>query len=607
MRGAYGLIGNGSTTALISDHGSIDWLCAPDFDSPSHFSMLLDERTGGQLSIRPQGPFESRQRYLGTEERSAVLETRFKTATGEGRIIDWMPWQSSLPCLLRQIETQKGTITWELFCLPRFHYGQVHAKAELASRGIVFRDPSGTDQARLTGTLPVHLEPMLGAGVAKFALEEGKQARFAWSWGRSTSRTETLIDQQDFSTCLADWEKWTHQCHSPSGIRICPTEPLWHRLVIRSEIVLRLLTHAGTGSLLESVSTSLPCVSHGTQNWDHRYCWLRHLPDALEAWLQLGHTREAESLVTWLSDLMLSTPAQDLASAYALDGLPVPDERELHLFRGHDGARPVRTGNFSARQFQLDSFSSVLQCFAAVPSALENPSSNPSLWAKLDELSFLVAQLWRRPDHGIWDWRFRPEHYLSSKLSCFRGLDRTIWLHDHLGKSPPRRWIDERQKLKDTILREGFHRDRRGYTQAFGENELDSSALLVGLWGVQSWTEPEMLSTLIMLENELRDGLGLRRTKNTHSSPDFEGTHLLSTLWWIRALSEVGRGQEASQAFTELCELALPLGLLGEGFDRSSGQIVGNFPSTRVHGMALMTAVRLSRARQSTSARLRAA
>src|SRR5215475_7261017 len=37
----YGLIGNTQTAALISAEGSVDWLCAPRFDSDACFAALI--------------------------------------------------------------------------------------------------------------------------------------------------------------------------------------------------------------------------------------------------------------------------------------------------------------------------------------------------------------------------------------------------------------------------------------------------------------------------------------------------------------------------------------------------------------------------------------
>ncbi len=43
----YGIIGNCRTAALISEKGNIEWLCFPEFDSPSVFAALLDREKGG--------------------------------------------------------------------------------------------------------------------------------------------------------------------------------------------------------------------------------------------------------------------------------------------------------------------------------------------------------------------------------------------------------------------------------------------------------------------------------------------------------------------------------------------------------------------------------
>ena len=37
----HGLIGDLQTTALVSTDGSINWFCAPRFDSPSIFGSIL--------------------------------------------------------------------------------------------------------------------------------------------------------------------------------------------------------------------------------------------------------------------------------------------------------------------------------------------------------------------------------------------------------------------------------------------------------------------------------------------------------------------------------------------------------------------------------------
>src|SRR5437762_4763938 len=84
----YAIIGDCRTAALVSRTGAIDWLCLPDFSSPSLFAGLLDPARGGSFSLRPCAAFTTRRRYL---DKTAVLQTEFTTASGTVRTLDLLP------------------------------------------------------------------------------------------------------------------------------------------------------------------------------------------------------------------------------------------------------------------------------------------------------------------------------------------------------------------------------------------------------------------------------------------------------------------------------------------------------------------------------------
>src|SRR5499426_2351252 len=82
-----GLIGDGTTAALVSLDGSIRWLCLPRFDSEPAFCGLLDIAKGGHFIVAPAQILEARQYY---EPDTAVLHTEFQTADGRVRVTDAM-------------------------------------------------------------------------------------------------------------------------------------------------------------------------------------------------------------------------------------------------------------------------------------------------------------------------------------------------------------------------------------------------------------------------------------------------------------------------------------------------------------------------------------
>ncbi|MCP9488670.1 MAG: glycoside hydrolase family 15 protein [Solirubrobacteraceae bacterium MAG38_C4-C5] len=71
--GDYALLGDCHSAALVGRDGSIDWWCAPRFDSRSAFARLLDPGAG-HWSIRPSQSYEVERVYL---EDTMVLQSTF--------------------------------------------------------------------------------------------------------------------------------------------------------------------------------------------------------------------------------------------------------------------------------------------------------------------------------------------------------------------------------------------------------------------------------------------------------------------------------------------------------------------------------------------------
>ncbi|MDD4609966.1 MAG: DUF5911 domain-containing protein, partial [Bacteroidaceae bacterium] len=124
----YGVIGNGRTAALVSDKGSIDWLCMPDFDSPSVFAKILDQKKGGCLNIIVDETYQISQKYV---DHTNILRTLFESESdGSFEILDFMPLYKTIdkavryaPAeLLRYIRVLKGTPHISVDFSPKLNY-----------------------------------------------------------------------------------------------------------------------------------------------------------------------------------------------------------------------------------------------------------------------------------------------------------------------------------------------------------------------------------------------------------------------------------------------------------------------------------------------------
>src|SRR5215475_435696 len=80
----YGVIGDLHTVALVGMDGSIDFMCFPEFDSPTIFAALLDHKKGGSFKLAPvMNHTHFKQLYL---PESNILLSRFLSEAGVAEI-----------------------------------------------------------------------------------------------------------------------------------------------------------------------------------------------------------------------------------------------------------------------------------------------------------------------------------------------------------------------------------------------------------------------------------------------------------------------------------------------------------------------------------------
>ena len=576
----YALVGDGRTGALIARDGSVDWLCLPNFDSPSVFARVLDAERGGSFRLEPAVPFEAERRYL---DDSNVLETTFTTAHGTVRVTDAMTLSddqaiSPMRELVRKAEGMAGTVPLRWSFDPRFGYGARRTRIERRSRHWFAED--GSD-ALVLGICDAP-DGIFADGIVtgEVALEQGHSAL----WSLAAAHGEPLVipgrsdAERRLARTTAFWPTWAAQIQY---------EGPWREAVVRSALVQKLLVFAPSGARVAAPTASLPEWIGGTRNWDYRYTWLRDGCWSLDAGLRLGFHKGAEAFFWWLMQASRLTQPE-LRILYRVDGSPQAPERELPWLEGYRGSGPVRIGNGAAQQLQLDVYGGVLESIWLYVQQVGHIDRDTA--KQVARIADWVATHWRDPDSGIWEVRSEPAHFIQSKAFCWIALDRACKLAER-GAIPDRsvRWRSAADELREFIETQGWDEELGSYVRATDLREPDASLLTMPLLGYGDPKGERICSTIDTIERELRKGPFVYRYLGDDGVAGTEGAFLTCSFWLVEALAHAGRLDRAHALMDELIGLANDVGLYSEEVDPHTHDFLGNFPQALTH-LALVNA-----------------
>jgi GH15 family glucan-1,4-alpha-glucosidase len=365
-------------------------------------------------------------------------------------------------------------------------------------------------------------------------------------------------------------------------------------LVERSAITLQALQHGPTGAIVGAATTSLPEYLGGIRNWDMRHSRLRDGALSCLALLELGSTSEARAFINWLKSVFDVRPETDrLSPIYLVTGRHLPPEAEITGLAGYGGSRPVRIGNAADMQVQLDLYGQLLHVIAAMRD--RDVKLSVSDWRLVENLVVSVAHRWGEPDHGIWENRSHPQHYVHSKVYCWLAVDRGIRISRQFCDRVPTTWTRLRDQISEDVLEKGWNEQRQTFTATYGGTELDVGALSVGLTGLLAPDDPRFVSTVEAVRRELlTDGT----VYNSHSDDGLpgrrHGVHLATSML-IDSLLLVGRSDEAFELLDRLAADAGATGLFSAQLDPKDRRALGNLPMAASHAGFIMNAVHASR------------
>lgn len=582
-----GLIGNGTISALITPEAEVTWACFPRFDGDPAFCSLLTDRRGtdgtGFFAVEMLGMVRCEQHYI---ENTPILVTRLYDATdGCLEITDFAPrfeQFSRLFCpmsLVRRIARVSGHPRIRIRLRPACQYGRFPAERTYGSNHIRFI--GGDVVLRLTtdASLTPILEetPFFVDGTLTLMLGPDETVHDAIG----------IVGRRFLEETTAWWREWVRALAIPFE---------WQDEVIRSAIVLKLNAHEDTGAIVAAMTTSIPESAGSNRNWDYRFCWIRDAYFVVDALNRLGATGTMERHLTYILNVIANAEHGILQPLYSISGRADVAERTVDSLPGYRSMGPVRVGNEAYLQIQHDVYgSAILAATHVFFDRRLNERGDEALFRRLEVLGEHAAQLYDKPDAGIWELRGSTHVHTFSSVMCWAGCDRLARIAKQLGLSERHGyWQQTADRIRTVIDARCWNPAMNSFVATMEGDTLDASLLRMHDLGFVTADDPRFVGTVHAIERDLRRGNHVYRYMIADDFGHPENAFLACTFWYINALAAIGRTDDARELFEHVLTCRNRHGLLAEHIDPVTNEQWGNFVQTYSMVGIISSALRLS-------------
>ncbi|MFO1378312.1 MAG: glycoside hydrolase family 15 protein [Steroidobacteraceae bacterium] len=583
-----GAIGNGQIAALVQAPARVVWMCLPRLDGDPVFHALLQElpggtRSDGSFDVEIDDVADVQRRYV---RNTAVLETVLTDhRSNRLRVVDFCPrfrdrGRMFHPAMLiRGVLPVEGTPLVRLRMRPRFQWAASPPTITAGAHHVSYRGVDSAFRVTTNASITALLEERA------FCLRE--PVWLLLGPDETLDQAPERLGQSFLQDTVDYWKDWVR------GLAI-PFE--WQEAVIRAAITLKLCTFEDTGAIVAALTTSIPEAAGSGRNWDYRYCWLRDSYFVIQELNRLGATRTMESYLDYILNVAIREAGSEIQPLFGISGARRLEERAIATLAGYRGMGPVRVGNAAHTQRQNDAYGAIV--LAATHAFFDQRLARPgdaTLFAALEEIGQRAIRLALTPDAGPWELRGAVHVHTFPAVMCWAACDRLSMIAGRLElRDRASSWRTAANRLRDRILARAW-RARSGVLSASLDAErLDATLLLMSELGFLSREDPRMRTTLDALGKSLRRGDFLLRYSDADDFGEPRNAFVVASFWYVNALADTGRRDEARELFEALLDRRTPLGLLSEHVDPATGELWGNFPQTYSMVGILSSARRLS-------------